>query len=316
MLGTQHDLSAEGRRRILALTRPAPGRWLLECALVWGSIALFITAAELADHWLVTLAAVVLIGSRQLALGFLMHEQAHHSAFRFRGGDLIANLLVAYPLLILTTEKYAQVHLSHHQHYFTDGDPDFVRKQGDEWTYPKTPWALMKIFARELSGMNLIRLVKGKTLGRAAPYKRLANIPGWLRPAYYATWAVLFTLLGLWGEFLLYWVLPLATVMQAFLRWSAICEHQYDVPGGRVEDTTPIIVLPWWQKLVMPDVNFGLHVYHHYYPSVPFCRLPEVHRIFLEEGLVRKDRLYHGYGAVLKAVVDRSGRTTEQAVST
>lgn len=303
MNGTQIDLPQQARDQIMTLSRPAPLRWLLQCALLWGSIALFITAAELANHWLVTVLAIILIGSRQLALGFLMHEQAHHCAFRFRGGDLLANLLAAYPLLVLTTEKYAQVHLSHHRHYFTESDPDFVRKNGPQWTYPQTRGQLLWTFARELLGLNLIRLVKGKTLGKVTLYQRLGRIPGWVRPAYYITLAALFTLSGVWTEVLLYWLLPLLTVTQAFLRWAAICEHQYGVKAARVEDTTPLIILPWWQKLLIPDLNFGMHVYHHYFPGVPFCHLPEVHRIFQREGLVNEDQVFHGYGGVWRSVV-------------
>ncbi len=306
MNGTQHDLSAAGRAAVQALTSPAPWRWLLQCARIWATVALLIVAAKLADHWLVTTLAVLLIGSRQLALGYLMHDQAHHNAFRFRGGDLLANLLAAYPLLVATTEKYAQVHLSHHRHYFTDRDPDFVRKNGPQWTYPQTRTELARTFLREFLGLNLIKLIKGKTTGGPAPYQRLGAIPVWIRPVYYAGWAVLLTVLGGWSEFLVFWLLPLLTVMQALLRWEAICEHQYGIEGARVEDTTPLIVLPWWQRLLIPDLNFGMHVYHHYYPSVPFCDLRKVHRIFVAEGLVHEDRVFHGYGGILKRVLARA----------
>lgn len=305
MNGTEKDLSAEARAEIMALSRPAPWRWLLQCARIWLVVAGLIAAAEWADHWVMTTLAVLLIGSRQLALGYLMHDQAHYSAFRFRGGDLIANLLAAYPLLVATTENYAQVHLSHHRHYFTERDPDFVRKNGPEWTYPQTRWQLARTFVREFLGLNLVKLIKGKTTGGVVLYQRLGRIPGWVRPAYYATGAVLLTVLGGWDEFLLYWLLPLLTVMQALLRWEAICEHQYGVEGARVEDTTPLIVLPWWQRLAIPDLNFGLHVYHHYFPGVPFCHLRRVHRIFEREGLVHSDRVFHGYGGILKRVLAR-----------
>lgn len=302
MNGTHRDLSPEARAEIMALNKPAPLRWLLQTAILWGSIALFITAAELTDHWLFTVLAVVLIGSRQLALGFMVHEQAHYAAFRFRSGDLIANLLAAYPLLVITADKYAQVHLSHHQNYFTAQDPDFVRKNGPAWTYPKTRGEVTRQILVELLGLNLIKLIKGKTLGKVTLFQRLGSIPGWVKPAYYVAWGIVFSYFGIWLEFLLYWVLPLLTVTQAFLRWAAICEHQYGIEAARPEDTTPLIILPWWQRLLMPDVNFGMHIYHHYFPGVPFCHLPKLHRIFQREGLVHEDRVLHGYGQVLKAV--------------
>jgi fatty acid desaturase len=312
MNGTQHDLSPEARAEIMALNEPAPWRWLLQTGILWASVALFITASELAGHWLVTVLAIVLIGSRQLALGFMVHEQAHYAAFRFKGGDIIANLLAAYPLLVVTSEKYAQVHLSHHQHYFTVNDPDFVRKNGPAWTYPKTRGDVIRQILTELLGLNLVKLIKGKTLGDVTLYQRLGRIPAWVKPAYYLTCGLVFTYFGIWLEFLLYWVLPLVTVMQAFLRWAAICEHQYGIEGARPEDTTPLIILPWWQRLLIPDVNFGMHIYHHYFPGVPFCHLPKLHRIFRREGLVHEDRVFHGYGQVFKAVTGGLGETREE----
>ena len=147
------------------------------------------------------------------------------------------------------------------------------------------------------------------------PYKRLGTIPGWVRPAYFGVWAVVLTLIGGWSEFLLYWLLPLLTVMQACLRWGAICEHQYGIAGARVEDTTPVIVLPWWQRLLLPDANFGMHIYHHYFPAVPFCHLPKVHNIFREEGLLHEDRLYHGYGQVLRRVLNAPASARREEVA-
>ena len=59
MNGTAQDLSPQALAEIQTLNRPAPGRWLLQCAIIWASVALFITAAELADHWLVTVLAAI-----------------------------------------------------------------------------------------------------------------------------------------------------------------------------------------------------------------------------------------------------------------
>ena len=37
-------------------------------------------------------------------------------------------------------------------------------------------------------------------------------------------------------------VLPLLTVLQLIFRWGALVEHEYNQPGSRVVDTTPLVV--------------------------------------------------------------------------
>ena len=34
-----------------------------------------------------------------------------------------------------------------------------------------------------------------------------------------------------WAEFLIFWLLPLATVLQVIVRWGAICEHKSESDG-------------------------------------------------------------------------------------
>ena len=84
-----------------------------------------------------------------------MHDQAHCLGFKARFGDVITNIIAAYPLLVLTVEGYSKVHLSHHRHFFTQDDPDFLRKSGEEWHFPKKMSNLGKLFLRDLFGLNL-----------------------------------------------------------------------------------------------------------------------------------------------------------------
>jgi fatty acid desaturase len=294
--GGHRSLSSAARSELKQLHGPRPGAFLWSAALTWSTIAGAIVIAESLHQWLATALALIVISTRQIALGFLLHEQAHHLGFRSRYGDLLCNLLVGYPLLLVTTEGYAQVHLSHHRYYFSDKDPDHHRKSGDEWAQPMAFRHFMLRCLLDLVGLNLLRFVTGKKLaGREAPFQRKWAAPAWLRPAYFLVAAVVFTVTGTWLQFLLYWVLPLITISQALLRFGALCEHRYNLPGSDVEVSTPLIVVPWWQRLLLPSLNFHFHVYHHYYPGVAFNSLPAVHRIFAREGLVNEANLFHGY---------------------
>ncbi len=291
--GTQASLSPAARSEVQALMGPRLWPWLRSAAISWLSIFALIAAAVWINHLAFSILAMLLIATRQMALAYLLHEQTHYLAFRNKYGDLITNLLVCYPLLFVTVEKYAQVHITHHRHYFSDADPDFNRKSGDEWAQPQSWQRLLLSLLRDVTGLNIIKLIRGKKMA-SNPYPRRWQIPGWVQPAYYLLIAALLTWFSLWPLFLLYWLLPLLTFFQIISRLMALCEHRYNIAHGSVEETTPLIILPWWQKLLMPDLNFGYHVYHHYYPGVSFGNLPKVHEIFQREGLVDEAQIYRG----------------------
>jgi len=82
-------------------------------------------------------------------------------------------------------------------------------------------------------------------------------------------------------------------------------EHKYNVEGATVHEVTPIIRLKWWQKILLPDYNFAMHVYHHMHPGVSFANLPNVHAIYQSEGLVDESAVFHGQGSYLRYLVDR-----------
>lgn len=305
--GGKESLSPAARTEINQLAGRQPGRFLLQVLLAWAVIVAAISLAVLAKSVWVSILAIFVVATRQNVLGLLVHEQAHCLGFRSRGGDLLVNLLAAYPILVLTVEGYAQVHLSHHKYFFTDKDPDFLRKSGPDWTFPMTPGKFARILVSDLLGLNIWKLVTGKRLEDGTPvFKRPHPTPKWIRPLYFALLATLLTVTGAWGIFALYWLVPLLTVFQVIVRWGAICEHRYNMPGATIEASSPVIVQSWWEKLLLPNLNFTLHPYHHYFPGVPFSRLPKVHQIFEREELVDERRVFHGYLPYLKYLLAKA----------
>ena len=142
--------------------------------------------------------------------------------------------------------------------------------------------------------------LKGKKL-KDAPLSRFEkNREIRTRLAFYAVAAIVLTATNLWAVFLIYWLLPLATVLQVIVRWGAICEHKYNLINPSLPESTPIIELRWWDKLLLPNLNFTMHIYHHWYPRVPYADLPRVHEIYKREGLVADENVFHGYWAYLR----------------
>jgi fatty acid desaturase len=302
--GGKKSLSKAAMAEIMRYKGPRPWIWLRTAALAWVTIILAVWWAEQMHSLWATLFAVVIVASRQNVLGLLIHEQAHCLGFPSRY-DWLANLLAAYPLLLVSVEGYAQVHLSHHKFYFTQKDPDFLRKSGPDWTFPMPAGRLAWLFLTDVAGLNVVRLIKGKQM-KGETFKRPHATPAWVRLVLYLPLAAVFTLTGTWSLFLIYWLLPLLTVMQALVRLGAISEHKYNLEHASVEDTSPIIMPRWWEKLILTNLNFTLHPYHHYFPGISYSYLPKVHAIFCREGLVDESKLFRGYWPYLRFLV--SGR--------
>jgi len=299
--GGRESLSKDAIAEILTYNGPRPKIWLGTAAVSWAIIILSIWWAEQIHSIWATMLAVLIVATRQNVLGLLIHEQAHCLGFPSRF-DWVANLVAAYPLLLVSVEGYAQVHLSHHKYYFTRKDPDFLRKSGPDWTFPMPARRLAWLFLTDITGLNVLRLIKGKHM-QGESFKRPHPTPGWVRWAFFISAATLFTLTDSWSLFLIYWLLPLLTLTQAIVRLGAISEHEYNREHASVAETSPIIIPRWWEKLILTNLNFTLHPYHHYFPGVSYSYLPKVHAIFCREGLVDEARLFRGYWPYLKFLV-------------
>lgn len=310
--GDKKSLSASAREQISTLNGSRPGAFSFELAWAWIVIIGAITWAKHMDTAWASAIAIFLVATRQNVLGLLVHDQAHLLGYRNKLGDLLVNLFAGFPLLLMTVEGYAQVHLAHHRDYFTSTDPDFLRKSGKDWDFPMRKMDLFKIFLKDLSGLNTIKVILGKNPSKDNPvFIRRHPTPKWVRPVYMLTIAGILTYTGMWTTFLLYWVLPLLSITQAIVRWGAICEHKYNLPNASVADSTPLIILSWWEKLLLPNLNFAMHPYHHFFPGVSFSLLPKVHEIFQKEGLVNEQNVFHGNLAYLKYIT----RTKQKAAS-
>ncbi|MFI5407136.1 MAG: fatty acid desaturase, partial [Nitrososphaerales archaeon] len=81
--------------------------------------------------------SVLIIGNRQRALGNLLHDAGHSILDKFKWrNDLIADLLLSWPLFNLTSRYWLQ-HRTHHLYLGSmSDDPDFIHKD----TFRQTTW--------------------------------------------------------------------------------------------------------------------------------------------------------------------------------
>ena len=70
--------------------------------------------------------AAAIIGSRQQALGILVHDATHYLLYKNRTvNDIVSDLCCGFPVNISTT-LYRSTHFRHHRFANTEQDPDLV----------------------------------------------------------------------------------------------------------------------------------------------------------------------------------------------
>ena len=87
-------------------------------------------------------------------------------------------------------------------------------------------------------------------------------------------------------QYLVLWVLPLVTVVQAILRLRAIAEH-----GATTDFSSPLTaartnVAPAWLEWLIFPHHVNYHIEHHLYASVPHYNLPALHREMRAHGVL------------------------------
>jgi len=96
----------------------------------------------------------------------------------------------------------------------------------------------------------------------------------------------LFAISGYLLQYLVLWVLPLVTVVQAILRLRAIAEH-----GATTDFSSPLTAArtnlgPAWLRWLIFPHNVNYHVEHHLYASVPQYNLPRLHEELKRQGVL------------------------------
>jgi fatty acid desaturase len=115
--------------------------------------------------------------------------------------------------------------------------------------------------------------------------------PLWMvaaRIAFYTIVAAALTLSGTWYGFLLFWIVPYCTWHIAIQYARLICEHSAVESEEEEYAITRTTIPTRLESIFILPCNVGYHLEHHWYPSVPFYRLPELHQqLMAREGFRR-----------------------------
>jgi fatty acid desaturase len=231
----------------------------------------------------VYLLTVAFIGARQHALLILMHDGVHYRLFRDRRlNDWTAEIILAWPNLI-SARAYRKNHFAHHRYLNTAQDPDWARRQGDlSWVFPMRLGRLVMLMLRDASGLGAIYYLRLALL----LLSRDTGVSRGFLVARYGFYAVMLTVLAWFGALhllLMYWIVPLFTWMTVIFRIRSIAEHSAIEGRSNAYAQTRSTRASVLEHVFVAPKNVNYHIEHHFYPSVPFYRLPELHRVLMSK---------------------------------
>ncbi|HYK63829.1 MAG TPA: fatty acid desaturase family protein [Patescibacteria group bacterium] len=227
------------------------------------------------------LLTVAFIGARQHALLILMHDGVHYRLFRNRRlNDWTAEVVLAWPNLI-SARAYRKNHFGHHRYLNTLQDPDWARRQGDPtWVFPQHWSRLATLMLRDLSGLGAIYYLRLALM----LLRRDTGVSRGFLVARYGFYVVVVAMLAWFGAIhllLMYWFVPLFTWMTVIFRVRSIAEHSAIEGSTHAYAQTRSTRASLLEHIFVAPKNVNYHIEHHFYPSVPFYRLPELHRVLM-----------------------------------
>ena len=248
------------------------------------------------EPWTV-IPAVIVIATQQHACFVLAHDAAHYRLYRTRWlNDLVGRSVAIAAGISMCT--YRVVHRLHHNHLYEPNDPDIALHGG----YPRGRAYLLRKLGRDLVGLTAPKTyayffgaptindetgVANRPLDDTAPrLKREARRDRWLVVAFHCAAVAAAFAFGVGVEYLLLWVLPAVTVLQAILRVRAICEHGAVTDFGSPLTAARTNHAPWWARWLLFPHHVNYHVEHHLYPAIPHYNLPACHRELRARGIL------------------------------
>jgi fatty acid desaturase len=296
----KHALS---REEIAALLTPSDWRSWASVVVDWGIVFASMALVAAWPNPLTVVAALFLIGARQLGLAVLMHEASHRSLFRSRRlNDWVGTWLAAYPIWS-DLHAYRPYHLQHHAKNWTDEDPD--KKLATP--FPVTRQSLRRKIWRDLSGRTGIKFAAfslRRDFGKEGPLaERLRR--GLRSPRFRGMLisnGVLLGILTAVGHPALYllWIGAYLTTNTLVTRIRAIAEHSMAPDPDDPLRNTRTTRARWWERLLIAPNRVNFHLEHHLLMTVPHYNLPRMHRLLRERGVLDRALIADGYRSVLR----------------
>ena len=293
---------------IKQLSRQNDGKAWVSVASLLAINAACIAAALLWWTPWVVVPAILIIASRQQACFVLAHDAAHYRLFQSRRLNDLVGRALATPVGI-SMRTYRVVHRLHHNHLYQSQDPDIPLHAG----YPRGRRYLIRKLLLDLTGRTAPKTFayflgapainddvseanqpRRDRLNDTTPaLRRAARRDRDLIVAFHLAAPLLAVLTGHGLAYLVLWILPLCTVLQALLRFRAICEH-----GAVSDEQSPLQAArtnlgPAWLLWYLFPYQVNYHIEHHLYPAIPHYNLAACHRELRQRGLLDGAEVRH-----------------------
>jgi len=285
------------RAEIQDLLRVSSARGWLSIAINWSLVAAAFAIVAVWPNPLTVVVALFVIGARQLGCAILMHEASHRTLLADRRwNDRAGSWLCAYPVWT-DLHAYRPYHLQHHAKNWTAEDPDI----GLVTPFPITRESLRRKIQRDLTGQT------GRKFARAS-WKR--SVARWRAGdangrrafvGFLVTNGLLLAVLTAFGKPWLYllWAGAWLTTNTLVTRVRAIAEHAMVPDPADPLRNTRTTLASWWERLLVAPNRVNFHLEHHLLMTVPHYKLPRLHRMLAERGLLDNALVTKGYRAVL-----------------
>jgi fatty acid desaturase len=312
---TPEELPSSTRRKISEILTRDEIRTLNERSDVMGFVAVGFTWAVIVATmsllvwasaqplWIAVPVFVIgfcALAGRHLGLAILHHEAAHKSLFKTPWlNDVIGDWFCARPIWN-DVRKYRPHHFEHHRKTNQPEDTDLSLVEG----FPTTRASLRRKLARDLFGLTGLKYLIGRMLMDAEVVKwTVANDVVRLPRAGRRWWnylaafiknasGMMITNALLWlacsatGHTWLYgvWVLSYVTPFPLFLRIRSLAEHACTEDSADMFLNTRTTHAGFLERATVAPIRVNFHIEHHVMPSVPYFRLPTLHRMLRERG--------------------------------
>ncbi len=262
----------------------------------WGLIAAAFAIAIVWTNPFTILLGILILGGRQLGLGIINHDCAHHAFFKNKAvDDFVGEWLVGAPMNI-SLAAYRAYHLKHHKYAGTPDDPDIVFVKN----YPVPRESLVRKFKRDLTGQTGFR----DTLFKLRKFRWSRN---WKWAAFHVLLLATLTAVGAPWAYLMWWAAEIF-VYPGIVRLRQIGEHGTAIDRTQLDArlNTGTTVAPFWQRVFVAPNNVNYHLEHHLLASIPPYNLGKLHSLLEARGFYEEtDCISSGYIDVLRRAVRR-----------
>ncbi len=276
----------------------------------------FIIGAAMAVYaiWpnpLTFVAAVIVIGGRQLGLGILQHDAAHGALTKTRWlNEFLGSWLCAYPVLG-NMVTYRHYHLVHHRRTQQADDPDL----GLSAPFPITWASFKRKMIRDITGQTGFKQRKAQflnSLGKPGDSFGTRISTYWKRLGRQTVAnLVILGLMTAFGKphyYLMFWVVPNITWHMVITRIRNIAEHAVVPDNDDVMRNARTTYASWWERAIVAPYWVNYHVDHHLLFYVPCYNLPKLHKLLLAKGFGPKMEIQKNYMSVLRLATSKPER--------